>query len=402
MRHRSGLFIALAAWAAFSGPALAQKAYGPGVTDTEIKIGMTAPLSGAGSSYNTTCQLYTAYFKRLNEEGGINGRKIDYLCRDDAYSPPKTVEQTRKLVESDGVFVVFSSVGTATNTAVQPYLASKKVPQLLIESGASKWADPARNPWTTSSLAHYSSEARIFAARIMLAHPDAKVGVLYQNDDFGKDYIAGLRAGFGEKSSQYLKTIVTQELTDPTVDSQILQLHDAGVDIVVLGTLAKGSAQAIRKIGELGWKPEIYLSYTSTSIDSVLKPAGLDYAKGVMATAVSKLPDDPAWINDPGMIAYKAFMAKYLPSGDISNTGYTNSYTGAEVLLAVLRKAGDNLTRENIRELAQNIDFQPTLFSPGIHFKTTPQDLSPVSTFQFMRFNGSRWILEGEPVSARN
>nr|WP_295469334.1 ABC transporter substrate-binding protein [Mesorhizobium sp.] len=399
MRSSQTLAIAAVAALAFGGAASAGGSYDQGASDTEIKIGITAPLSGPASSYGIACQAHEAYFKQVNEAGGINGRKLVLLCEDDGFTPARAVEQTRKLVESDGVLFVYNSLGTSVNTAVQPYLAGKKVPQLLLNSGASKWNDPEKNAWSTSSIPHYVSEAVIFANHIMGTAPNAKVGLLRQADDYGKDYEDGLKKGFGDKAEKYLTAIQSFEISDPTVDSQILQLRDSGVDTVVLGALAKGAAQAIRKMGELGWKPKIYLGWSSTGIDTVLKPAGLDNAKGIVSTSVIKHPDDPKWKDDPEVTEYKAFIAKYNPSGDASNISNVFAYATSDVLVDLLKRAGDNLTRENIRQLAQTIDVEPRMYIDGIRFKTTPQDLDPIKTFQMIEFDGEKWTTVGDPIS---
>jgi ABC-type branched-subunit amino acid transport system substrate-binding protein len=399
MKLSQVLALTAAAGFALAGSAHAEKAYDTGATDTEIKIGITAPLSGPASSYGIACQAHDAYFKKINEAGGINGRKLVLLCEDDGFTPPRAVERTRKLVESDGVLFMYNSLGTSVNTAVQPYLAGKHVPQLLLNSGASKWSDPAKNPWSTSSIPHYVSEAVIFAHHIMSNNPNAKVGLLRQADDFGKDYENGLKKGFGDKASQYLKSIQTFEISDPTVDSQVLQLRGAGVDVVVLGALAKGAAQAIRKVGELGWKPRIYLGWSSTGINTVLTPAGLENAKNIISTAVIKHPDDPAWKDDKDVAEYRKFMNSYFPSGDVANISNVFAYATDEVLVDVLTRAGDNLTRENIRTLAQNIDVQPRMYINGIRFKTNPQDLDPIKTFQMIKFDGESWVSFGDPIS---
>jgi ABC-type branched-subunit amino acid transport system substrate-binding protein len=396
-----GRYLALVAFATLAPcvSADAQKVYDTGATDAEIRIGITAPLSGPASSYGVACQAHDAYFRKINERGGINGRKLVLLCEDDGFMPARAVERTRKLVESDGVLFVYNSLGTSVNTAVQPYLAAKKVPQLLLNSGASKWDDPAKNPWSTSSLPHYVSEAVIFARHIMQNRPNVKVGLLRQADDYGKDYEDGLRKGFGDKASRYLTSVQTFEISDPTVDSQVLLLRDSGVDVVVLGALAKGAAQAIRKIGELGWRPQIYLGWSSTGIDTVLTPAGLEYAKNIISTAVIKHPDDPTWKDDKDVLEYKEFMKSYFPSGDVSDISNVFAHATNDVLVDILTRAGDKLTRENIRTLAQNIDVQPRMFISGIRFKTTPEDLDPIKTFQMIRFDGQKWISFGDPIS---
>jgi branched-chain amino acid transport system substrate-binding protein len=379
-------------------PATAETHYDPGASDSEIKIGITAPLSGPASSYGVACAAHDAYFKKLNEAGGVNGRKLKLICEDDGFTPARAVEETRKLVESEGVLFVYNSLGTSVNSAVQPYLASKKVPQLLLNSGASKWSDPAKNSWATSSIPHYVSEAVIFARHIMANSPNAKVGLLYQADDYGRDYLNGLKTGFGDKASQYLVATQSFQISDPTVESQILQLRSSGVDVVVLGALAKGAAQAIRKIGELGWKPTIYLGWSSTGIDTVLTPAGLDFSNGIISTTVIKHPEDPTWKDDKNTIEYRDFMKAYYPSGDVNNISNVFAYATDDVLIDLLKKAGDNLTRDNIRELAQHIDVEPRMYVPGIRFQTTPTDLDPIKSFQMVTFDGARWNASGEPI----
>jgi ABC-type branched-subunit amino acid transport system substrate-binding protein len=384
-----------------AGGAIAQSKYSPGATDAEIKIGITVPLSGPASSYGVACAAHEAFFKMINEEqGGVGGRKLKLICADDAFSPPKTVEQTRRLVESDEVVVVYNSLGTASNTAVRPYLASRKVPQLLLNSGASKWSDPKDNPWATASIPHYFTEATIFARYIMTNAPNAKVGLLQQNDDYGKDYLSGLKIGFGDQADKYLKAVQTYEITDPTVDSQILLLKNAGVDTIVLGALAKHAAQAIRKIGELGWKPTILLSWSSTAIDAVLTPAGLDNSLGIISTTVIKHPGDAAWANDDAVVKYKAFMTKYLPSAQVENISNVFAYATDWILLDILKRAGNDLTRDNIRNLAQNIDIAPPMYMPGVRFVTTPSDLDPIKKFQLIRFDGQKWKPIGDPISS--
>jgi branched-chain amino acid transport system substrate-binding protein len=295
---------------------------------------------------------------------------------------------------------VYNSLGTAPNTAVRHYLASKKVPQLLLNSGASKWSDPKENPWATASIPHYLTEATIFARFIMASTPNAKVGLLYQNDDYGRDYLAGLKIGFGDQANRYLKAVQSYELVDPTVDSQILLLKSAGIDTIVLGALAKHAAQAIRKIGELGWKPTIFLSWASSAIDTVLTPAGLDNSIGVISTTVFKHPGDATWASDDAVLKYKAFMAKYQSAAQVENNSYVFAYATDWVLMDILKRAGNELTRENIRNLAQNIDVAPPLYMPGVQFVTTPTDLDPIKKFQLIRFDGRKWLSIGDPISA--
>ncbi|MGR3425117.1 MAG: ABC transporter substrate-binding protein [Sagittula sp.] len=393
-------FAAIAA-VAFAASAQAEGTYDTGASDDEILIGITAPLSGPASSYGIACAAHAAYFEMINEKGGVNDRKLKLLCEDDGFSPPRAIEQTRKLVESDGVLFMYNSLGTSTNTAVAPYLTSMEVPQLLLNSGASKWNDPAQNPWQTSSIPHYLTEAQIFAQHIMETMPDAKVALLQQADDYGKDYLEGLKLGFGDKFDQYVTVHETFELSDPTVDSQMLTIANSKADIVVLAALAKHAAQGIRKLGEIeGYAPQIYLGWSSTGIDTVLKPAGLEHAKGIISTAVIKHPEDPAWAGDPGVAGYVAFMNEYFPDGVQANISNVFAYATNEVLIDLLERAGDNLTRENIRDLAQTIDVQPSMYIDGVKFTTSPDDLDPIKTFQMIQFDGEKWVQIGEPITA--
>ena len=400
MMRQLGLMLgaACAATLLFAAPASAQKKYDPGATDTEIKIGMTAPLSGPASAYGVACPVTEGFFSMINDQGGINGRKLKLLCEDDGFSPPKAVEQTRKLVEGENVLFIYNTLGTAVNTAIQRYLTAKKVPQLLISSGASKWNDPKSNPWTISSLPHYSSEAVIFADYLLKNKPDAKIGLLYQNDDFGKDYQRGLKTGLGVATSKMLTAEVSYEVGDPTIDSQIIELRSKGVDVVVVAALAKQTSQALRKMGELGWKPQVFVSYPASSITAVLAVAGLDNAKGVMSTAYLKDPSDPRWAGEKDVVAYKAFMAKYYPKGDTSDIPNIILYATANVLVDVLKRSGDDLTRSNVMKQATSIDIAPPMYLPGVRFKTTPTDFDPVKRFQMNRFDGQRWVQVGEPI----
>jgi len=398
---RFQMLAAAAALATITSGAAAEPKYDPGASDSEIKLGTTVPLSGPASSYGIACAAHEAYFRMINEtRGGVNGRKLKIECADDAFSPPKTVEQTRRLVEGDEVLAMYNSLGTAANSAVRRYLESKKTPQLLINSGASKWDDTSENPWVTSSLPHYVTEAAIFAKHVMQAQPDAKVGLLYQNDDYGRDYLNGLKAGFGDAFDRYVVATQTYDLTDPTVESQIANLRAADVDVVVLGALAKHAAQAIKRMGEMGWKPTTYLSWSSTGIDTVMLPAGAENSRGVISTAVIKHPDDPTWADDPAVKAYKDFVATYMPGQNASNISVVFAYATDEVLVDVLTRAGDDLTRENIRNKAQSIDVQPTMFIDGVRFATSPENTDPIHTFQLIEFDGSKWVLKGDPITA--
>lgn len=380
------------------GIAHAQKKYDPGATDTEIKIGMTAPLSGPASAYGVACAVTQGYFNMVNDQGGVNGRKLKLLCEDDGFSPPKAVEQTRKLVESEQVLLIYNTLGTATNTAIQKYLAIKKVPQVLASTGASKFNDPKNNPGTTPALPSNRTEARIFADYILKNHPNAKIGLLYQNDDYGKDYLIGVREGLGANADKMIVSEQSYELSDPTIDSQIITLRGKGADVVVLGALAKHATQAIRKIGELGWKPQILLGWASSSIPTVLNVAGADHSKGLVTTAVLKDPSDPKWADDKIVKDYKAFMAKYYPQGQPNNISNTFAYATCYVLTDILKRSGDNLTHENIIKQAQYVDLEPPMYLPGVRFRISATDFDPVKRFQMVRFDGKGWEALGAPI----
>lgn len=402
-RKKTGLLALLVGtaclWAHVS-TAQAESAYDPGASDTEIKIGMTAPLSGPASAYGMWCHGSQAAITQRNEEqGGVNGRKITLLCEDDQMAPARALEKNRKLVESDEVLFMFSSVGTAANTAVKPYLASRKVPQVLVASGASTFADPANSPWSTIQVASYHSEAVAFAEHIKLSSPNAKVGILYQNDDYGKEYVQGLTEGFGEEASTYIVGSMPAELSDPSVDSQVLKLHASGVDTVVLAVLNKHSSQAIRRIGELSWKPTIYLNESAASVSQVLLPAGKEASTGVISTATMKKPADPAWADDEETLQYKAFVEKYLPGQDYDDRVLVYAYATTDILFDILERAGDNLTRDNIRDLAQTVDMKPRMYLDGVMFKTTPEDVDPVESFQMIQFDGAGWKAMGDIVT---
>lgn len=398
MKTLSIVFVAAILGTLLPSLAQAQKRYDPGASDTEIRIGMTAPLSGPASAYGVACPVTQGLFAMVNDRGGVNGRKLKLLCEDDGFSPPKALEQTRKLVESDEVFLIYNTLGTAVNTAIQKYLAGKKVPQLLANTAASKFNDPKNYPGTTTCLPSYKSEAHIFAQYIQRAHPSARVGILYQNDDYGKDYLKGLKDGFGSNASRFLVKEQSYELTDPTIESQIIALRAERPDVVVLAALAKHATQAIRKIGELEWRPQILLSWSSSSIPTVLNVAGPDFSTGIITTAVIKDLGDPRWANDPAMGDYKAFMAKYYPQGQPENISNEFAYATAFVLLDILQRAGDNLTRENIVKVAQSVDMEPPLYLPGVRFRITAQDYDPIKKFQLVRFDGKRWEPLGAPI----
>jgi branched-chain amino acid transport system substrate-binding protein len=374
----------------------AQKKYGPGVSDTEIKIGQTMPFSGPASAYATIGKAEAAYFQMINDQGGVNGRKINLIAYDDGYSPPKTVEQVRKLVESDEVLATFQTLGTAANSAIQKYMNAKKVPMLFVATGAAKFTDPKNYPWTIGYNPNYQSEGHIYAQYIMREYPNAKIAIIAQNDDLGRDYVKGLKDGLGNKAAAMIVAEATYEVTDPTIDSQILKLKSSGADLLYDVTTPKFAAQTIRKVGELGWTPTHILNINSISVNEVLKPAGLDYAKGLLTVNYGKDPADPAWTDDPGMRAYFAFMDKYYPGGSKDSSFNTYGYGAAELMVHVLRQCGDDLTRENLMKQATNIrDFAGTLGLPGMSATTTPDDYRVIKQLQMQRFDGTRWVLFG-------
>jgi branched-chain amino acid transport system substrate-binding protein len=389
---------AMAVAAMAASEAAAQKKYDPGASDSEIKIGNINPYSGPASAYGEIGKTEAAYFRKVNVEGGVNGRKINFISYDDGYSPPKTVEQARKLVESDEVLLIFQSLGTAHNTAIQRYMNAKKVPQLFVATGATKWNDPKHFPWTMGWQPSYQSEARIYAQYLMKNHPQGKIGVLYQNDDYGKDYIKGLKDGLNGKMP--IVAEAPYEATDPTVDSQIINLKASGADIVFNVATPKFAAQAIKKVAELGWKPVHLLNNVSNSVGSVLKPAGLDNAKGVLSTAYLKDPTDPTWKDDPAYKEWLAFMDKYYPDGDKTSTFTVYGYLAAQTLVAVLKQSGDNLTRENVMKQAAGLkNVELDMLLPGSRINTGPNDFAPIKQMQMERYNGERWELFGPIMS---
>jgi branched-chain amino acid transport system substrate-binding protein len=382
----------------WSGPAAAQKKYDPGASDSEIKIGNTNPYSGPASAYGLIGKTIAAYFNKVNAEGGVNGRKINFITYDDSYSPPKTVEQVRKLVESDEVLFVFQTLGTPSNTAIHRYMNQKKVPQLFVATGATKWGDPQNFPWTMGWQPNYQSEGRIYAQYILQNHPNAKVGILYQNDDYGKDYVKGLKDGLGGKVQ-----IVSEqpyETTDPTVDSQIINLKASGADVFFNVTTPKFAAQAIRKAGEIGWKPVHFLNNVSNSVGSVLKPAGLEHAKGIISTNYLKDPTDTTWKNDQGYKDWLAFMDKYFPDGDKTSSFTVYGYTVGQTLVQVLKQCGNDLTRENVMKQAANLkNLELPMLLPGVKINTSEKDFFPIEQMQLTRFNGESWDLFGPVMS---
>jgi ABC-type branched-subunit amino acid transport system substrate-binding protein len=380
--------------------AAAQKKYDPGASDTEIKIGQTMPYSGPASAYATIGKAQAAYFRMINESGGIRGRKITLLSYDDGYNPTKTVEQVRKLVESDQVLLTFQILGTAPNAAVQKYLNDKKVPQLFAASGATRFFDPEHFPWTIGFNPNYRTEGRVYARYILDNYPNAKIGVLYQNDDFGRDYVAGLKDGLGPKAASMTVAQAPYEVTDPTISSQMVSLKTAGADLLYDITIPKFATQAIKKAAEMNWKPVHILAQVSGSIAGVLAPAGLENAKGIVSVIYGKDPTDPTWNDDPGVKNWRAFMDKYYPEGDKNDGSNGYGYSTAQLMVKVLEMCGDELTRENVMKQATNLkDEIVDLALPGISLNTTPIDYRGFKQLQMMRFNGERWVHFGPILS---
>ena len=382
-------------------PAAAQKKYDPGASDTEIKVGNIMPYSGPLSAYAQIGRTEAAFFRMINEQGGINGRKINFISYDDAFSPPKTVEQARKLVESDEVLLIFQSLGTPTNNAIQKYMDQKKVPQLFVATGATKFGDPKNFPWTMGWQPTYQTEGRIYAKYILQNLPNGKIGILYQNDDSGRDYLKGLKDGLGPEAT---KRMIVAELpydpSDPTVDSQVVALKTIGADIFFDEASPKFAAQAIRKAAEIGWKPTLFLASISNSVGSVLKPAGLENSKGILSSNYIKDPTDPTWKDDPAIKQWSEFMDKYFPEGDKSSTFTVYGYALSQTLVQVLKQCGDELTRENVMKQATNLkDFEVGVLLPGIKINTSPTDYYPIEQMQMSRFNGEHSVLFGTAIS---
>jgi branched-chain amino acid transport system substrate-binding protein len=381
-------------------PARAAKQYGPGVTDSEIKIGNTGPYSGPLSNASPIPLSMAAYFKMINDEGGVNGRKITFISDDDAYSPPKTVEMTRKLVESDNVLFLSGSVGTPTNSAVWHYLNEKKVPQLFPSTGAAKWDDPKGHPWTMGFFVSYQAEGRIYAAYILKNKPDGKIGVLYQNDDFGKDYLKGVVDGLGDKAASMIKLKTSYDTTDTTVDSQIVELQAAGCDVLITLAIPKFGAQAIKKVGEIGWKPLHILDGIASSVGVTLKPAGFEYAKGIISDNSFKDPTDPQWQDDPSYKSWSAFMDKYYPDGDKTDQQNVYGQSIAATTVQTLKQCGDDLSRENVMQQAANLhDLALPMLLPGIMVNTSPTNFAPIKQAQMRRFDGERYVPFGPILS---
>jgi branched-chain amino acid transport system substrate-binding protein len=379
--------------------AFAAKQYGPGVTDTEIKIGNTGPYSGPASSYSALPKSMAAYYKMVNDKGGVNGRKINFLSYDDAYSPPKAVEQVRKLVEQDNVLLIASPLGTPSNSAIWHYMNQKKVPQLFAATGATKWNDPKGHPWTIGWQPNYQSEGRVYAAYILKEKPNGKIGVLYQNDDFGKDYLKGVKDGLGAKKSM-IAVEASYETTDSTVDSQVIGMKAAGCDVFVNTGIPKFAAQAIRKAAEIEWKPLHILSSIGNSVAATLKPAGIEKAKDLVSDFYLKDPTDPRWKDDQGYKDWLAFMSKYFPEGDKTDSGSVSGASLAASTVQVLKQCGDELTRENVMKQAANLhNFTVPMLLPGITINTSPTDFAPIKQIQMGRFDGTQWRLFGPLIT---
>jgi len=377
------------------GPAAAQKKYDPGASDTEIKVGNLMPYSGPASAWSVIGQAEGAYLQMVNDQGGINGRKVNFISVDDGYSPPKAVEQARKLVEHDEVLLIFGPVGTPSNIAIRPYMSSKKVPQLFVSSGASAFADPQHFPWTMGWNPSYRTEARIYAKYLLATKPDAKIGILFQNDDFGKDYLAGVKEVLGERAKAMIVSEQAFEVTDASVDTQIITLNSSGADAFINIASSKFAAQAIRKAYDINWHPVQLITNNAISY-SVLEAAGTEKSVGLISAGYLRDPNDPRWDNDPAFQDFRAFMAKYQPKASISDGNNLYGYAMAQTLVQVLKQCGDDLTRENVMRQAANLDMPIGVFYPGIRVMTSPTDFSPIKQMQLERFNGKTWREFGE------
>jgi len=394
------LAIALALIATSTSGALAQKKYDTGATDTEIKVGNIMPYSGPASAYGVIGKTEQAYFNKINAAGGINGRKINFVSYDDGYSPPKAVEQARKLVESDEVLLIFNPLGTPSNSAIQKYMNSKKVPQLFVATGATKWNDPQNFPWTMGWQPNYQSESRIYAKYLLKERPAAKIAVLYQNDDYGKDYLKGLKEGLGAKAAAMIIAEESYETTEPSVDNHIVKLKATGADVFVNITTPKFAAQSIKKIAEIEWKPLHILNNVGASIGSVIKPAGFENSQGIISATYLKDASDPQWDNDGGMKEFLDFLAKDFPEGNKLDGSVIVGFGVAQTLVQVLKQCGDNLTRDNVMKQAASLkDFRTEVLLPGIKINTSPSDFAPISQLQLMRFQGEKWELFGDVLS---
>ena len=386
-------FLALALTLALALPYGMAWAADPGVTATEIKIGNTNPYSGPASAYGTIGKAIGAYFKKVNEEGGINGRKINFITYDDAYSPPKTVEMVRKLVEQDQVLLVFQPLGTPSNSSIHKYMNEQQVPQLFVATGATKWNDPKGHPWTMGWQPNYQTEGKIYAAYLLKNIPNAKVGILYQNDDYGKDYVKGFKDGLGDAAKKVIVMEQTYEVTDPTVDSQIVNLKNSGANVFFNVTTPKFAAQAIKKAFEIGWKPTHFVNNVSASVGAVLKPAGLEASQGLITTQYLKDPTDPQWKNDKAYLDWLAFMKKYYPDGNLTDASNVFGYSVAQTMVQVLKQCGNDLSRANVMKQAANLkDFEVPMLLPGIKINTSPTDFAPIEQERLVKFDGKEWV----------
>jgi branched-chain amino acid transport system substrate-binding protein len=396
---RRGFILALLL--AFGLAITSASAQTPGVTATEIKIGNTNPYSGPASAYGTIGKAIAAYFKKVNDEGGVNGHKINFVTYDDAYQPPKAVEMVRKLVEQDQVAALFQTLGTPTNTAIHKYVNSQKIPHLFVATGATKWNDPKNFPYTMGWQPNYQTEGRVYAAYILKNFPDAKIGILYQNDDYGKDYRKGLHDGLGEAAKKMIVLEQTYEVTDPTIDSQIVNLKNSGANVFFNVTIPKFAVQAIKKAHDIGWKPNHFLNNVSSSLATVLKPAGLEASKGLITALYMKEITDPQWRNDKGYMDWVAWMKKYYPDGALDDQSNAFGYTAAQAMTQVLKQCGSDFSRENIMKQAQNLkNVEFPLLLPGIKVNTSPTDHAPIEQEQLAKFDGERWVLFGEMLEA--
>jgi len=399
LRNWKTLAVVVAVVSQFTLVASADKKYDPGVTDTEVKLGQTIPYSGPASAYANYGRVETAYFQMINEQGGINGRKVKLISLDDGFSPPRTVEQTRKLVEHEGVLSIFGSLGTAPNSAIMKYLNAQKIPHLFLATAAAKFYDPRNSPWTMGILFNYEEEAAIYARHLLSTKPDAKVAILFQNDDFGKDFVKGFKIGLGDKAARMIVAELSYEISDPTVDSQIVSLKSSGADTIFNITTPKFAAQTLRKMWEMGWQPTHYLTFPSSSIATVLTPAGVEKALGVFSASPGKDPSDPQWANDADMRAYLAFMQKYYPEGNVYDHHNVIAYISAFLMSHVLKQCGDDLTRENVMKQATNIhDVNVPLLLPGVKVSTSPSQYQQIHQMRMRRFDGKRWVYFGDLI----
>jgi ABC-type branched-subunit amino acid transport system substrate-binding protein len=400
MWRLAGVVCVLCGAISASGTALAQKRYAPGASDTEILLGQTIPYSGPASAYSTFGKAQLAFFEMLNEQGGVNGRKIKLLSLDDAYSPPRTVEQIRKLVEQEQVLAVFSSFGTPPNTAIYKYLNARKVPHLFVSSGAVDFYNPKTAPWSMGWRPNYVLEGRVYGKYLLQARPQARIAVLYQHDDVGKDYLRGLREGLGDKAAGMIVAEASYEVSDPTVDSQVVTLKSAGADTLFHFGTPKPTAQAIRKAWDIGWRPLQFVGNPAASVATVMKPAGLQKSVGILTAAFLKDPTDARWRDDPGFKAWLAWMNKYFPEGDPTDFYNVYAYSTAQTMVQVLKQCGDDLTRENVMRQAANLkDLELPMLLPGVRLGTSPTDYQPVEQMQMQRFDGKQWVLFGELIS---